>query len=246
VSGPVVLHGGGEFEAGDEPCLTAIVEHATRAAQARGGHDLRVAVVPTAAARYSPALSAAHDADFVRVAAKAGRGAVAIPAMIVDETSAADPDLAARLADTDLVYFPGGDPDRIPLVLRGSAAWQAIAQAHARGAVIGGASAGAMAMATWTWTPDGGTTGLAVVPGLAVRPHADAATWASTVERFAAGVPAGLGLLGIPERTIAITDDPDTDPIVWRVVGERDILWQPTRGGSTVATPPGGIFATER
>ena len=30
MSGPVVLHGGGEFEAGDEPCLAAMVERAAR------------------------------------------------------------------------------------------------------------------------------------------------------------------------------------------------------------------------
>ena len=69
-----------------------------------------------------------------------------------------------------------------------------------------------MAMAPWTWTPAGGMTGLDVVPGIAVRPHADAATWASVVERFGAGAPAGLGLLGVPERTAAITDDPTHRP----------------------------------
>ena len=147
-------------------------------------------MVPTAAARYSPAASAAHGVGaFERVAAQAGIAAIATPAMIVDEASAADPDIAGRLADADLVYFPGGDPDRIPSVLRGSLAWAAIVRAHEGGAVLGGASAGAMAMAPWTWTPAGGTTGLDVVPGIAVRPHADAATWASVAERFGAGAP---------------------------------------------------------
>ena len=103
-----------------------------------------------------------------------------------------------------------------------------------------------MAMAPWTWTQDGGTTGLDVVPGLAVRPHADAATWASLVDRFGAGTPAGLGVLGVPERTAAIADDPTADPIVWRVVGEGEVRWQATRGGSTVVTPPGGTFTTPR
>ena len=225
MSGPVVLHGGGEFEAGDEPCLAAMVERAAR--HAGGDRPIRICVVPTAAARYSPAASAAHGVGaFERVAAQAGIAATATPAMIVDAASAADTDIAGRLADADLVYFPGGDPDRIPSVLRGSLAWAAIVRAHEGGAVLGGASAGAMAMAPWTWTPAGGTTGLDVVPGIAVRPHADAATWASVAERFGAGAPAGLGLLGIPERTAAITDDPSADPIVWHVVGEGEVRWQ--------------------
>jgi len=245
MSGPVVLHGGGEFEAGDEPCLAAMVERAAHHAGA--GRAIRIWVVPTAAARYSPAASAAHGVGaFDGVAVAAGFAAIATPAMIVDEASAADPDIAGRLADAELVYFPGGDPDRIPSVLRGSLTWAAIVRAHEGGAVLGGASAGAMAVAPWTWTPAGGTPGLDVVPGIVVRPHADAATWDSVAERFGAGAPAGLGLLGIPERTAAITDDPTTDPIVWHVVGEGEVRWQPVRGGSTVVTPPGGTFTTPR
>lgn len=245
MSGPVVLHGGGEFEAGDEPCLAAMVERAAR--HAGDGHAIRICVVPTAAARYSPGASAAHGVGaFESVAAQAGLAAVATPAVIVDAASAADPDIARRLADADLIYFPGGDPDRIPSVLRGSLAWAAILLVQAGGAVVGGASAGAMAMGPWTWTPDGGTTGLDLVPGIAVRPHADAASWASVAERFGAGVPAGLGVLGIPERTAAITDDPSADPIVWHVVGEGEVRWQATRGGPTVVTLPGGTFTTPR
>ena len=67
-------------------------------------------------ARHSPAASAAHGVGaFERVAAQAGIAAIATPAMIVDAASAADADIAGRLADADLVYFPGGDPDRIPI-----------------------------------------------------------------------------------------------------------------------------------
>ena len=97
-----------------------------------------------------------------------------------------------------------------------------------------------MAMAPWTWTPDGGTAGLDVVPGIAVRPHADAATWASVAERFGAGAPAGLGVLGIAGADGGDHDDPSADPIVWHVVGEGEIRWQAARGGPTVVTPPGG------
>jgi cyanophycinase-like exopeptidase len=245
MSGPVALHGGGEFEAGDEPCLVAMLERAAR--RVGGDRPVRMVVVPTAAARYSPAASAAHGvATFERVATSAGLAVTASPAMVVDATSAADPDLASRLAAADLVYFPGGDPDMIAAVVRGSPAWAAIERAHAGGAVLGGASAGAMALASWTWTPDGGATGLDVVPGLAVRPHADAATWDAVIDRFGARAPAGLGVIGIPERTAAITDDVTADPIVWTVVGEGEVRWLAVRGGSTVVTQPGGTFTTPR
>ncbi len=248
MSGPLALHGGGEFEAGDEPCLAAMLERAARhAGEAADGRPVRVVVVPTAVARYSPAASAAHGvAAFERVAASAGSAVSASPAMVVDASSATDPDLVARLEAADLVYFPGGDPDMIPAVMRGSPAWAAIERAHAGGAVLGGASAGAMALAPWTWTPDGGAIALGVVPGLAVRPHADAATWNAVIDRFGSRAPAGLGVIGVPERTAAITDDVTADPITWTVVGESDVRWLAVRGGTTVVTPPGGTFTTPR
>jgi cyanophycinase-like exopeptidase len=245
VSGPVALHGGGEFEAGDEPCLAALLARAAR--RVGGDRPIRVVVVPTATARHSPTASAAHGVTaFERVAADAGLSVTVSPAMVVDAASAADPDLAALLVAADLVYFPGGDPDVIPTVMRGSPVWAAIQRAHSDGAVLGGASAGAMALAPWTWTPDGGTTGLDIVPGLAVRPHADAATWQAVIERFGARVPAGLGVLGIPERTAAISDDVTADPIAWLVVGEGDVRWLAVRGGSTVVTRPGERLTTPR
>jgi cyanophycinase len=245
MSGPVALHGGGEFEAGDEPCLAALLELAAR--HAGGERPIRIAVVPTAAARWSPEESGAHGvAALGRVAAGLGLTVTSAAVMVLDAASAAEPNLGTPLAEADLVYFPGGDPDQIPMVMRGSPAWAAIKQAHDGGAVLAGASAGAMAFASWTWTPGGGAPGLDVVPGLAVRPHADAATWAAVVDRFGAGAPFGLGALGIPERTAAISDDVTADPVTWRVVGEGEVRWQAVRGGPTVVMRPGGTFTTGR
>ena len=54
VPGPVALHGGGEFEPGDEPFLDALL---TAAAPLVGdGEPIRVAVVPTAASLGRPDL----------------------------------------------------------------------------------------------------------------------------------------------------------------------------------------------
>jgi cyanophycinase-like exopeptidase len=245
MSGPVALHGGGEFTAGDETCLGALLELAAR--HAGGGRPVRIAVVPTAAARWDPVESGAHGvAAFGRVAAGLGLAVAASAVMVLDAASAADPDTAVPLAEPDLIYFLGGDPDVIVTIMPGSPAWTAVLRAHDGGAVLGGTSAGAMALAPWTWTPDGGATGLDVVPGIAVRPHADAATWETVVDRFGAGAPAGLGVLGIAERTAAISDDVIADPVEWRVVGEGDVRWRPVRGGPTIVTGPGGTFTTRR
>ena len=242
MSGPVVLHGGGEFEAGDEACISAVLALASARV---GGRPIRVVVVPTAAARSRPELSGAHGvAAYDRVAGDDGLTVQAEVALVVDAASVSDPVLAERLAAADVIVFPGGDPDLIVTILPGTAAWIAIAAAHAAGAVLAGASAGAMALAPWTWTPGGGLDGLGVVPGLAVVPHAHEASWLSSVERFGTWAPAELGLLGVAERTAAITTDPDADPVAWQVVGEGEVRWLAVRGGTPVVLRPGDAFTT--
>ena len=219
MSGPVVLHGGGEYEAGDEACVSAVLELAA-ARERRAAGPIRIVVVPTATARWSPERSAAHGvAAFRRVAARDGLIVVAEQALVVDAASAADATFVEHLTTADIVAFPGGDPDVVVSVMRGSRAWAAIVKAHDAGAVLTGASAGAMAMAPWTWTPTGGVGGLGVVPGLIVVPHADAASWDATVERFGGLAPAGLGGLGIAERTAGDHRGPDDRPC--HVAGRR-------------------------
>lgn len=245
VSGLVALHGGGEFLAGDEAFLTALLDAAAR--RVGGARPMRIALVPTAAARGRPELAAAHGvAAFERVAASVAREVVAENVAVVDAASAADQGLADRLASADVIYLPGGDPDLIPTILAGSAAWAAIERARAGGAILAGASAGAMALAPWTWTSTGGMDGLDVVPGLVVVPHADAGRWASVLERFSGSAPGGLGVLGLAERTGVLADDVGAGPgpIRWLVVGPGEARWQPVRGGSTLVARSGDTFET--
>lgn len=247
MSGPIALHGGGEFLPGDEPFLAALLDLAAR--RVRGDRPIRVTVVPTAAARGRPDLAAANGVGaFERVAAAAGLDIRAVAIPIVDEASAADAALAARLAEADLIHLPGGDPDLIPTILGGSRAWAAIGTAYGSGAVLAGASAGAMALANWTWTPRGGIVGLGVVPGLVVVPHADAAAWSSALERFGGDAPPGLGALGLEERTGVISADPDDGAghraIEWRVVGPGEARWLPAQGGETIVRRSGQSLRT--
>lgn len=232
MTGYVALHGGGEFHAGDERFLGAWLEVAA-AHEAVGDRPLRVAVVPTAAARERPELvGAMGTAAIERVARAIGRAVVVDVAPVLDADSAANPGLAGRLARADAIHLPGGDPDLIPSILAGSPAWAAMREAVAGGAAIAGASAGAMALAAWTWTPAGGMAGLGLVPvvPLAVVPHADADSWERAISRFRAGVPDGIGLLGLAERTgvlIPLAGGP------WQVVGPGEVRWLPAVATTT-------------
>jgi allophanate hydrolase subunit 1 len=65
--------------------------------------------------------------------------------------------------------------------------------------------------------------GLGLVPGLIVVPHAGPAHWTTVLERSGRGMPAHLGVLGVAERTAAISR-PD-EPGVWDVAGEGEVRW---------------------
>jgi cyanophycinase-like exopeptidase len=222
---PIALHGGGEFLPGDEPFLDALLETTRRAAAGRRGDVsglIRVAVVPTAAARGRPDLAGSNGVDALRHRGQAAGlpvWAEAVP--IIDEGSADDPALAERVAAADLVYLPGGDPDIIPALLSGEfAGGRALRDAHEAGGVLAGASAGAMALAEWTWTTGGGVRGLGFVPGIAVFPHYEESrrqSWQENVEKIA---PAGIGYLGLDERTGVISNGDE-----WVVTGEGSAYW---------------------
>lgn len=221
MTGVLALHGGGEFLDGDEAFLAAIL--AAAPAQAADG-IVRVAIVPTAAARGRPGLAAANGVSALTgVAAASGRSIQAAAVSIVDAASAADAGLADRLRTADLIHFPGGDPDLIPTLMRGTPACTAVVAAWAHGAVLAGASAGAMALGSWTWTPSGGVPGLGLVRGLIVVPHADARSWATSFERFGASAPTGHAVIGLGEQTGVLIGP--TGP--WRVVGPGEVRWLP-------------------
>lgn len=229
--GPLALHGGGEFVR-DETFLQALLDVAAASRDRKQGDPLRVVMVPTAAARHRPGLAAATGAAAVeRVAAEARRPVRVQEARVVDEASAADDRLVALLAAADLVYLPGGDPGVVLDVLVGSPALEAITQARVGGAVVAGASAGAMAFGRWTWTPDGVRRGLGWAGELLVLPHATPDRVAGAAgERARLLGDDSLGILLLAERTGVIGSVGGR----WGVAGSGDVHWLGPRATAAV------------
>jgi cyanophycinase-like exopeptidase len=241
MSGPIGLHGGGEYLPGDEPFLDALLAAAADAARARlsadeldvaahaidgQGTTVRVVVLPTAAGRGFPDRAAANGVRaFEARAAAAGLATHIETARVVDAASAADQANMDLLEAADLIHLPGGDPDLVPSVLAGTPALRAMQRASARGAVVAGASAGAMGLADWTWTPQGGMRGLGFVHGLAVVPHYDEirrTTWQQVVDQLA---PGGIGYLGLDERTGILAAPNGAGERRWTVAGPGAAWW---------------------
>ena len=240
--GRIALHGGGEFEAGDEPFLDAILAAALQSAAGRAtrgsGSDgaIRIVVVPAAAARERPAASAKQGVVALRrTVERAGVTARVEPALVVNRAQADDPVLAGLIGAADLIHFPGGHPDLIPPMLDGTLVWRSILGALERGAVLAGASAGAMALGEQTWTPTGFQPGLKLLSGLIVVPHfamfeSNLDMWATAIAELDA---ARLGRLGLDERTGVISTDGANGP--WLVAGEGRAHWFPFEGDRVVA-----------
>jgi cyanophycinase-like exopeptidase len=242
MSGPIGLHGGGEYVAGDEPFLDALLVAAAGSVERRRPPEdgvspaaasaipalrrVRVVVVPTAASRGLPDRAAATGVEaFQRRAAATGIEATVEVARVVDAASAADPVILERLAAADLIHLAGGDPDLIPAIVAGTPADAAIRRAWRDGAIVAGASAGAMALAGWTWTPQGGTRGLGFVDGLAVVPHYDEirrTTWQHVIDQIA---PGGIGYLGLDERTGVLAEPNGGGERRWIVTGPGAAWW---------------------
>jgi cyanophycinase-like exopeptidase len=219
VTGLLGLHGGGEYIDGDEAAMDALV----RAAAPAGAADrpVRVVLLPTAAARQRPDMAADHGRSAFEASGR--RLGVVLEmevALVVDRETAASETEIAKLEAADLVHMPGGDPDLIPTVLRGSAAWAAMHAAWSRGALIAGASAGAMALCDHVWTPRGPIEGLGLLPDAVVVPHFSPSGMTAWRRSLAQIARPSTTWIGLDERT-AILGMPGEDE--WHVVGQAAV-----------------------
>jgi len=220
VPGQVALIGAGAFLPGmaalDRDLLATI-----------GRSRPRVAILPTASAPDGEAIFR-RWAD-MGVEHFAALGAEVEPVLVRTVKEGSDAAALQAIGEADLVYLSGGKPAHLCAVLVGSPLGAAIRAAHARGAVIAGCSAGAMALTDrrvelrrrlLPW-PLRWRSGLALTPEIAVFPHYDA--WPEPViALMALQAPRGITVLGIDEDTAVVGQDG-----AWRVHGRgRVTLWR--------------------
>ena len=218
--GPVALVGAGEF-------LPAMSDLDAGLLAATGRARPRVAILPTAAfpdgvdvfMRWA-AMGVSHFGEL---------GAEVEPVLVRDRAGADDPAAVQAIGEADLVYLSGGRPSYLMEVLDGSGVGRAIAEAHARGAILAGCSAGAMVLARHAFDfrvrlvpwPLRWRHGLGLVPDASVVPHYDA--WPEPLTALIAlQAPRGSLVLGIDEGTALVGRDG-----AWQVHGpSRVTVWR--------------------
>jgi cyanophycinase len=230
--GMFALAGGDEFrpayEAPDRALLAALP-----------AGPVRIVIIPTAAGQQGPQQAMANGVRHFR--ALAPRATVeGVP--VVHGASANDRDLAARIASATLVYLTGGDPGFLVRALRGSEALAAMAAVAARGGMVAGSSAGAMALGEVLRWGGGLEPGLRFVPRVVVMPHHPERP--QPLERARAGLSAHLVALGIPVGVTCLSraQHPISgEPDAWEVLGEHPVTIYRAEG--VAQATPGETFA---
>lgn len=218
--GPVALVGAGEF-------LPAMDEFDRGLLAATGRSRPRVVILPTASApdgeeafqRWA-AMGVQHFRDL---------GAEVEPVLVRDRIDAYDGAAVQAIGEADLIYLSGGRSAYLLSVLDGTPVGRALCDAHARGAVLAGCSAGAMVLGgrqfdfrrrPLPW-PLRWRRGLGLVANAAVIPHYDA--WPEPLSALMAlQAPRGSVVLGIDEGTAIVGRDGS-----WQVHGRaRVTVWR--------------------
>ncbi len=228
VPGPVALVGAGEF-------LAPMAEFDRGLLEATGRSRPRVAILPTASA-------VDGDETFLAWAEMgvqhfSALGAEVEPVLVRTAADGHDAAALQAIGEADLIYISGGHPRHLLDVLHGSPLGAAVAQANARGAVVAGCSAGAMALVGRTMDfrqipklrfplpfPIRWPEGLSLVNGVAVLPHYDA--WPEPLTALVA--------LQAPRSAVVVGIDEDTAVVgrsgAWQVHGRgRVTVWRGRR-----------------
>lgn len=174
-----------------------------------------VTVLPTAAAFERPAAAVANATRWFQ-----SLGARVREVRVLNRRDAMEEEHAAAVRSSRFVYLGGGSPLHLRSVLKDSPVWDALVATWGDGAVVAGSSAGAMVLTDPMVDPRGGafTVGLGLVSQVALVPHFD--QWShDKVHRTIQLAPAGVAVLGVPERTAAIRDPGGA----WRAVGAGEV-----------------------
>lgn len=207
--GIIVLEGGSEFGGRmSEPDLHAI--------DLAGGLDVPICILPTAAAADNNHKRAGNNG--IRWFKSLGATNV-FTVDVINSVSANDKSLAASILNSKLIYLLGGFPRYLGETFANSLCWQAALEAHQKGAVIAGSSAGAMVLCEHYYDPNERKLlrGLNLIPNACVLPHHNqfGRAWATQLRNLLPNAT----LLGIDERT-GMVNDADGK---WTVYGAGEV-----------------------
>lgn len=200
-AGTLFVVGGAEDRVGERVVLREFVRLC-------GGAGARIAVVATASSLGPEILQ-----DYDQVMRDLGAGPTR-PIRPQTREEADDPSVAALLEGVDGVFMTGGNQLILAGVVAGTRFGAALSAAYARGAVVGGTSAGASAVSEHMVafgeegdTPRQGSAGLAaglgLLPGVVVDQHFVQRTRYGRLLSLVARSPSLLGL-GVDEDTAAV------------------------------------------
>jgi cyanophycinase len=205
--GSVALVGAGEF-------LPAMGEFDLGLLGATGRSRPRVAILATAS---FPDGEEVYQRWLAMGVEHFGRlGAEVEPVYVRHRPDAEDEANTQAIGEADLVYLSGGRPSYLLEVMEESALGRALVEAHARGAIVAGCSAGAMVLADRQFDfrfrgrpipwPLRWRRSLGFLPGVAVIPHYDG--WPEPFSALVAlQAPRGSTVIGIDEDTAVIGHD---------------------------------------
>src|SRR5438874_1989536 len=223
--GPVMVIGGAEDKLGERVILSRFVELA-------GGDPARIAVISTASS-----LGDAATDLYRHVFARAGAAKV-IGLRPETREEANDPKTIEALKDVTGIFMTGGNQLRLSSVIGGTKLGAAVLDAHGRGVVVAGTSAGASAVATHmlAFGSSGSTrkyrmanvsVGLGLLVNVVVDQHFEQRTRLGRLLAVVAQSPSLIGL-GLDEDTAAIIDANDVLEVIGRgsvtIVDGTDVI----------------------
>ncbi|HEV3352889.1 MAG TPA: Type 1 glutamine amidotransferase-like domain-containing protein [Acidimicrobiales bacterium] len=182
--------------------------------EASGGTE--VLVLPTAAAYEHPARAVEHARQWFE-----SLGGTVHGLDVLRRQDAENEGNAAAVRAARFVYLSGGSPMHVQSVLKDSPVWDALVEAWNSGAVLAGASAGAMVLCDPMVDPRGGafTLGLGLVEQVALIPHHE--EWdEDQARRTIELAPTGLPVVGIDTQTALIRDVDGS----WRTEGAGRVV----------------------
>ncbi|HKV32459.1 MAG TPA: cyanophycinase [Candidatus Dormibacteraeota bacterium] len=223
--GPVMVIGGAEDKLGERVILS-------RFAQLAGGDHARIAVISTASS-LGDAATDLYGQIFARVGVSKVTG-------LRPETreEANDPLMVEALKDITGIFMTGGNQLRLSSVIGGTKLGAAMLDAHGRGVVVAGTSAGASAVAThmMAFGSSGATpkhrmanvsVGLGLLVDVVVDQHFEQRTRLGRLLAVVAQSPSLIGL-GLDEDTAAIIDANDVLEVIGRgsvtIVDGTDVI----------------------